>query len=102
MRHSGRGWLCATPNGMGVVTAFPEAGGGHRATPRRSSGGLRATLGGHPFALPFSFFFFLFFLFFFVVVVVLKNKFIYLFFNKFIFFFIQMDTCRHLIGLTWL
>jgi hypothetical protein len=62
------------------------ASGEAAATP---SGG--ATIGwgwpSHPFP------FFVFFL-------KKKKKFIYLFFNKFI-FFIKMNTCRHLIGLTW-
>jgi hypothetical protein len=103
-----RGWHAATPSGLGVAfqpplgvaVAYPEAGGGHRVTPKRFGGGLLAIGGGSRPLIPFYLFLFfwghpsLFFIFYFYI-----SLFIYFLIN--LYFFIQMDTCCHLIGLMW-
>jgi hypothetical protein len=88
----GKGVAHSHPQWLGVAVASPKAGGGHRATLRRSRGGLRATLRPLGVAQPSIFSFFLFFLFF-------LSIFIYFLIN--LYFFIKMDTCRHFIGDTW-
>jgi hypothetical protein len=80
---------------LGVAAASPEAR--VAIEPPLEGPGVAARHpqpASHPFTLLFfSFSFFLFCFFF-------KKKYIYLFFNNF-FFIINMDMCRHLIGLTW-